>query len=397
MIAHNMRANAHPVICHPRGMTRATTLLATGLAMATALALGAAGCSSDGSDAPASRPGVQTSSTPASRATAGPATAGAARPFRAAVREVPAGYSVARCSDLRRRSHNSGLVVSLAVPPDYRAVSRDDTTCGFAAGFGREFYVSFDTTGTLQRQKERDVDPYVDIGGDDSLSDVRFAGDVAVFGRHRGESLAYYCYCDGQDLDERIVQARGVRLSWTTRHDRSDHAAAFRAVSSSMSLARGATSTCSSRGRTLTLRPPLPQTESIDFGGGVCHLYLRPGRASLLRYAEIAGRPRASLAELADRLGARRGVSAVRLEPGAGRLDGRPADRLTWTVTRREETDDYQPAGTWRAVALQADGVRVTWSATPRQWRTERKDAEAFFRSVHRAPPPRPAGPSSRG
>ncbi|HEY1133055.1 MAG TPA: hypothetical protein VGE77_00630 [Nocardioides sp.] len=360
-------------------MLRVVSRSFSALTLLSVVALAATGCTTGGSDGAGPEPAPRPSSTSTAPA---PEDAAAPHPFRAATRRLPSGYTRARCSDLRGRD-NSGLAVSLAVPPGYEAVSRDDTSCGFAAGFGREFYVAFGAGETLRREKESDVDPFVDTGGDDSVSDVRYAGDVAVFGRHRGESLAYYCYCDGQDLDQRIVQARGVRLSWTTRHARGEHRASFRAATASMSLRPSTTSTCRTRGRTLTFRPPLPQTESIDFGGGVCHLYLRPGRASLLRYAEIAGRPRGSLAELAERVRARGDVSGVVLERGAASLAGHAADRLTWTITRRQQTDDYQPAGTWRAVALQADGVRVIWSATPHQWRTERNDAEAFFRSVH--------------
>lgn len=351
------------------------------------LAVVAAGCSVDGPPEPAAPPSSSSAgagpsvSTPPPDVRVGPDHAGPPRPFAAAARTPPSGYTAARCSDLRGRG-SSGLAVGLAVPPDYEAVSRDDTSCGFAAGFGREFSVSFGARGTLLREKERNVDPFVDAGGDDSVSDVRYAGDVRVFGAHRGELLEYYCYCDGQDLDLRIAQARGVRLSWTTPHDRSRGETAYRAVTASTALVRSRTSTCTSHGRTLSFRPPIPQTESIDFGGGVCHVYLRPGRASLLRYAEIAVRPRTTLAQLAARLRARHTVSAVRLERGVATLAGRVADRLTWTVTRRQQTQDYQPAGTWRAVALDAGGVRLTWSATPRQWRTERKDAAAFFRSV---------------
>lgn len=145
---------------------------------------------------------------------------------------------------------------------------------------------------------------------------------------------AYYedgAWCDSAD-GIYIDGGTGIRvLRWTTRHAREEHRASFRAVTASMTLRPSTTSTCRTRGLTLTFRPPLPQTESIDFGGGVCHLYLRPGRASLLRYAEIAGRPRgplAELAELAARVRARGDVSGVVLERSAASLAGRAADRL---------------------------------------------------------------------
>lgn len=358
-------------------MTRPVPLPITFLTSSLLVTLVTAGCTGSASDGARPEPAP---ATPATSDVVATPPAAPARPFRAAPRRLPAGWTRARCSDLRSRG--SRLAVSLAVPPGYAAVSRDDTTCGFAAGFGREFYVSFDVRTSLRSEKQRELDPREDVGGDDSVSDIDYAAQVPVFGRRRGERLSYHCYCDGQDLDELRVQTHGVRLSWTTPHGRSSRPAAYRAVTRSLALARGATSTCISRGRTVVFRPPIPQTESIDFGRHRCHLYLRPGRGSLLRYAEIAARPRPSLEVLAARLQARPNVTGVRLDHGAGRLAGEPADRLTWTVTRRHQTQDYQPAGTWRAVALAIPRLRVIWSATPRQWRTERKAAAAFFRSV---------------
>jgi hypothetical protein len=100
---------------------------------------------------------------------------------------------------------NSGLAARLVVPPGYVSVDRSRTSCGFSAGFGRNFYVSVGTHDTLRAEKERDLDPRDDVGGDDSVGDISYADDVPVFGDHTGERLDYYCYCDGEELDERIV------------------------------------------------------------------------------------------------------------------------------------------------------------------------------------------------
>ena len=262
------------------------------------------------------------------------------------------------------------------VPPGYHATGDDGAACSFQGpGFGTEFSVGFAPPSTLRSEKERNVDPFEDEGGDDSVSDISYAEDVPVFGRHHGERLDYYCFCDGQDLDERSVQARGVRLGWTTPHGKqARHEPAYDAVTASMALVHSDESTCTSRGATVLFRPPIPQTESIDFSTGRCHLYLRPGRASLHRYAEIELHPGSTLAQRADRLRHREHVSQVRYQPG----------RLTWVVTREKTGEFGEPAGTWRAVTVSTDGGWATWTAHPRQWRTEADDARRFFTSVHR-------------
>jgi hypothetical protein len=313
-------------------------------------------------------------------------------PFEASASKVPSGASVAQCSDLRRPGRNSGLAVRFVMPPGYSAYDRSGATCDFtAAAFGTEFYVSFEPHSTLKSEKERDLDPREDEGGDDSIGDISYAADVPVFGQRTGERLDYYCYCDGQELDYRVGQARGVRLTWITPHGKqARREPAYDTVTSSMALVRSDRSTCHSRGRTALYRPPVPQTESIDFYGARCHLYLRPGRGSLLRYAEVELLPQVSLADRADRLRASKHITSVRYEPGAARLRGRPADRLTWVVVREKPGPYQAPTGRWRGVSLATRGVRVTWTARPLQWRTEADDARRFFGSVRVEPAPLP-------
>ena len=296
-------------------------------------------------------------------------------PFRPATRVVPHGFTFTPCSDLRRPDRSSGLAVRVSVPPGYAAASRGGAGCDFTGpGFGRDLSLSIGPLETLEAVKKREVDPFEDEGGDDSVSDIAYAADVPVFGRHRGERLTYYCYCDGQDLDVWTVQARGVRLGWTTPHRKGPDAATSRAVRRSVGLVHSDRSTCRARGLTVTFRPPIPQTESIDSYRDRCHLYLRPGRASLLRYAEIEPRPSLTLAERADRLRSRRSVTDVRYEPGS--------DRLTWLTVRRKPGEFQAPTGTWRAVTVDTGDVWVTWSARPSQWRTEADDARRLVASV---------------
>ena len=151
--------------------------------------------------------------------------------FAAAGSELPEGYTEARCPG----GEGSGMTAEFAVPPGYTAYDGD--ACDFARGYDGELYVTVGPEDSLADHKERQVDPFEDQGGDDSVSDISYADDVPVFGDRRGERLEYYCYCDGQELDYRIVQAHGVRLTWVTEHGKqAAHEPAYDAVTASMAL-----------------------------------------------------------------------------------------------------------------------------------------------------------------
>lgn len=344
------------------------------LAVTAAVALLASGCTSDG--------GADSAGAPS-----GTAEHSRLRPFRAAEAAPPAGAEVVQCSDLRSR-RNTGLAVRFVVPDGFTGGTRDAGSCDFTGGsFARELTVSFGPMESLASVKERDLDPVEDVGGDDSVSDIAYAADVPVYGDHRGERLDYYCYCDGQDLDERVVQARGVRVHWTTPHGKDPREDEFDAVRAGLSLRRSAVSTCGSAGRTATFRPPVPQTESIDVFEGRCHLYLQPGRGSLQRMAEVVPMPSRTLETTAAGLERRkRFVHDVRLEHDVTMLDGKSADRLTWLFTRRTTSPYNEPAGTWRLVTLGTSDLQVTWGGRPRQWRQEADVVRRFVDSVHLLP-----------
>ncbi|WP_243056344.1 hypothetical protein [Nocardioides sp. SR21] len=315
----------------------------------------AAGCTSDPSD-----PGARPTRTPDPLQQPAPFAAGA---------QAPAGWTTTQCADLRSR-RNTGMATRFAVPPTFSWSYRDDGTCSFGASFARELAVSVGPMHSLRHVKETDVDPFVGTAGDDHLEDVSYAADVPVYGDRRGEHLEYYCYCDGQDLDVRVVQADGVRVQWTTPHGRSKDEDDYRAVTDTLALLRSGTSTCSARGldRSAAYDPPIPQTESIDNAGDGCHLYLQPGRNSLQRYAEVVPEPRRTLEQLAAALRRNRHVAGAEVS----------GDRLTWRYVERGTT--------WRGVTVERDGVQVTWSATPRLWRQEADVYRAFVSSVRLLP-----------
>ncbi|GAA4377626.1 hypothetical protein [Nocardioides caricicola] len=280
--------------------------------------------------------------------------------------DVPRGWPVTQCSDLRARD-NTGLATRFGVPPTYSWLHRDGPTCGFGAGIARELYVALDPAQTLAAVKEREVDPFTGPDqGDGQLGEVEYAAAVPVFGDQVGERLGYYCYCDGQRLDYLVLQAGGVRLTWISPHGRPAGADDLAAVTDSLALLRSDRSICSARGldRAASYAPPVPQTESVDGSGGGCHLYLRPGRGSLQRYAEIVPEPRRTLGQLAE---------GLRDDPHvtSARVDGK---RLTWRYRERGTT--------YRGLTVLRDGIQVTWSATPRQWRQEADVYRTFVGSV---------------
>jgi hypothetical protein len=51
--------------------------------------------------------------------------------------------------------------------------------------------------------------------GDDSILHLQLSTDVATFGHTLGDRLSWWCFCDGQNTITRMVQADGVRLTWT--------------------------------------------------------------------------------------------------------------------------------------------------------------------------------------
>jgi hypothetical protein len=299
--------------------------------------------------------------------------------FPAAEKRVPDGYVEELCPDLRRES--SGLAIRLVVPEDYRLrAEKHHAGCYFSADLDRDFGVSMNTHQTVKTFQEKSVSPNDGYEGDDGVGDIVYHPDRAVYGERRGEVLTWGSNNDGLPLDNRVLQADGVRLSWHTPQGQAARwADELAAITASIAVVETRRDTCTADGATTTYVVPR-QTDSVDAYGGYCYLYLRP-RDSLLRYAQIDPHPERSVEALAAQLPGRRHVESVRLEPGAATLLGEPADRLTWVVVRPHRTWDG-PRGTWRIVMIARDDLQVSWGATPAQWRQEGADFDAFVASV---------------
>lgn len=288
-----------------------------------------------------------------------------AQPFPAADAKPPRGWQVTQCSDLRRKA-GSGFAVRFGVPPTFSGMTRDRQACETGSGIDRFVRVSVDPRETLLAYKEESVDPYVGADqGDAEHGEVSYTADVAVFGDRRGERLEYFCFCDGQNLSYRVVQADGVRLSWVTPHRRPVRERDYRAITASVALLRSELSICTVRGRDrrAAFAPPVGHTWLIDNSGDGCHLYF-DGRG----YAEVVPAPPRSLDQVADGLRHDPHVKAVRSGD----------QQVTWQAGYGSER--------YRGLLQARPGLQVSWFATTRQWRREADEIDAFFDSVRLLP-----------
>jgi hypothetical protein len=112
------------------------------------------------------------------------------------------------------------FTVVLAVPTKFRLQDAGGTTCTFGTVKGfQSINVSGDAARTLRQRMDKDVKPYEDIGGDDSVSGISYASGVHAFGGRTGERLEFRCYCDGQDLQDESVRAGGIVVGSSIPHD----------------------------------------------------------------------------------------------------------------------------------------------------------------------------------
>ena len=140
--------------------------------------------------------------------------------FPAASHRVPDGFHQELCPDLRSKS--SGLAIRLAVPDDYQVeVYKYRNSCRFVAELDRDFSVSMNSHESLRHYEEKWVDPDVGYEGDTGTGDIAYDADAEVYGDRRGELLTWGSNNDGLPLDNRLMQADGVRLAWHTPRGKS--------------------------------------------------------------------------------------------------------------------------------------------------------------------------------
>jgi hypothetical protein len=69
---------------------------------------------------------------------------------------------------------------------------------------------------TLAAYRVAEVEPYVGFEGDDGIEETVRWSTEPLFGRVVGERLTYQPYDDGDPSEIVVLQADGVRLTWTT-------------------------------------------------------------------------------------------------------------------------------------------------------------------------------------
>ncbi|MFN8194051.1 MAG: hypothetical protein U0R80_07165 [Nocardioidaceae bacterium] len=307
-------------------------------------------------------------------------------------RRAPRAWRTVRCPDLR--PHGSGLTVVASVPRAVTGIQQQDGGCSMSTHrLARGFSVQLAPQRSLAAQARRTVVPYLGLDGDDAITSASYDGAATVFGAAGGELLEVHPYSDGLPTDTRFWQHRGVRAGASVPEGtrRRFGGAALRFVGS-VSVEPGLEASCPGRDVEVRFRPPVRLTGFVQTAvalpegrsASTCWISLKGDNTSAKRHAEVRLDPPGSLARRAARLEARHTVHDVHWRPGTATLAGRPAGVLTWVVSHGDR--DFEPAGTWRFVALRSARVEVTWGATPDQWRRERPAFERFVRSVRLVP-----------
>jgi len=259
--------------------------------------------------------------------------------------QVPNGHNLVACP------LGDELTVVLVVPDRFDAIH--PTGRGCLIGSSR----SFETVGvqasdrTLAEEKQDNLDPFEDQGGDDSVSDISYRNDVDAFGGKRGERLEYECFCDGQELHMVRLQAAGIVLS--SEVSQLDPAAA-----DPLPLARSTLGV--ERGRFVLigdvdhgLRYPFEDwMDSLDASPAGFTAYPRDQRGEQWI---IASFDEEGLARLRDDLARDPTVSELELEDVPDAVGGDAGARLSY----RQRVDRFDGEHVDRHVVLGGHGLRV--------------------------------------
>lgn len=320
---------------------------------------------------------------------AGPSTPAlvAPHPFPAAAAGVPAGHREVLCPDLR--SGGTGLTVRLVVPRQVTSSHREGDGCAFTLGSDprRALSVQIGPGESLARWRTTSLDPYVADDGDDAVGDVTYRTDAPGLDGAAAEELRWYSFSDGSPTRVVSLLAAGVRLTWSVPDGDPLTARDLDVVRRSVAVVPGTRANCpdlgAAGGRTLTFAPP-KDLGWVESEAHRCRIYVA-GSPTTLEGGEVDPAP-SGIDALAARVRRDPEASGVRLERGAAVLGGERADRLSWEVVRAEETESYEPAGTWRIVVVEGGGVRVRWGATPQWWRDHRAVFDQLVASVAVSP-----------
>lgn len=312
------------------------------------------------------------------------ATPEAATPFPAALTRVPEGYREVRCPGVTQEG--TDLVVRMVVPDRAETMNLEPGRCSFGWGLVGGVSVTLEPTTTLASVKKKDLEPFEDTGGDDDINSIAYTTGNAGFGSAAdddAELLEFRVYNDGLPFWQRTLQSDGVRIGISV--GQKDRAALDQldVVRRSVGVLRGDRAWCPGRersGRSTVAFVPPKVDGWISRESHWCRIYF-DGAPTTLEYGVIDPAP-VPLAKQIARLRKDPEVTDLQIAHGSSRLAGHPADRITWTVVRTEETENYEPAGIWHMVSVRTDDVRVEWGQTPDWWRTHEHTFDDLVRSV---------------
>ncbi len=276
--------------------------------------------------------------------------------WAASASPVPAGWVVHLCPWLSRRGPDRTL--RIALPARFGPMSATREGCeAQGGGFDEWVYVEPAVGMSLRTYEETYIDPRVDEGGDDSISDVVYAADVPAYGARVGETLSYEAYADGSPTDVHYVQAEGVRLRWDVTDD---HWGEVEDVYATATAGVGidATRESSCARSDLTVRYPLDrEVRWVDSYPGTCYLILGSGDFRT-RAIKVAVRPVRGLTAAYRSLAARDDVRRLR------RTSARQLDYdVLLGATRKPR----------RVRVVQAGAVRLTLTTSRSRWRHDRR------------------------
>jgi hypothetical protein len=244
------------------------------------------------------------------------------------------------------------LTIVLAVPNRFRLQSADGLGCSFGHDF-QSIGVSGHAAVSLRRRMEKDLKPFEDIGGDDSVSDIEYSSGVRTFGGRRGERLEHRCFCDGQDLQSVSYRAGGVVVGESIPHEpKPMPASSLPIVLPTISVERGVFAFASSGGTTVRLGIPANVDYVSGLEDGIQFGFQKPDYRRIELHVGVG-----SLTRERNRLADDATVSGIELAPASRAVGGRDGRRLTYDQVFKEWDNSNRVE---HVIAFQAGDLRVT-------------------------------------
>jgi len=264
--------------------------------------------------------------------------------------KTPAGTHLAACP---LYAGADKLTIVLAVPNRFVLQNADGTGCSFGHDW-QTIGVSGKTNLTLHQRMDKYLKPYEDTGGDDSVSDISYASGVPAFGGRRGERLAHFCFCDGQEIENVDYRTAGVVVGESRSHLTKPFPKSILSdVLPTVGVERGGFGFAEANGTAARYGVPSGVDYVTGLEDGVQFGFQKPD----YRRVELRVGVRGSLADERNRLGRDATVSKLVLTSAPRAVAGQDGQRLTYDQEFRDYDNSTRVE---HAVAFQAGTVRVT-------------------------------------